>query len=307
MSELNSEQVKANLLENAKQSIQLGVEDYTLAKDDHKRNISAVRNIFAGLLLLYKYKLLLESPQGKPYFYISRPKSYIDMYKDSFGLETPKITVDTHGIKKVFEHLNIEINSNSFDGINKLRNNIEHFYNVDDVDILNLTEKSFELIDDFYEDNLLCYQQESLREFLGDDTYRVFLNNREIYQKVLKQCQSSFADIDFPSTYLKTKFLQEMSCPYCNSNLIKYKSGDYPDLRLSCMSCAMGDNLDKEEVLGLTHHSIKDGGDFREECPECGEYTIFIDNICLECGFEKNPNIDYEREEYLQYLRDKDD
>lgn len=51
------------LLENAKYSIQLGIEDYRLAKQNPIRNISSIRNIFTGLLLLYKYKLIKESPQ----------------------------------------------------------------------------------------------------------------------------------------------------------------------------------------------------------------------------------------------------
>lgn len=50
------------LLENAKYSIQLGIEDYRLAKQNPIRNISSIRNIFTGLLLLYKYKLIKESP-----------------------------------------------------------------------------------------------------------------------------------------------------------------------------------------------------------------------------------------------------
>ncbi|OAV11603.1 hypothetical protein AO377_0105 [Moraxella catarrhalis] len=42
----NIETVKENLLENAKISIQLGMEDYKLTKNDNKRKISAIRNIF---------------------------------------------------------------------------------------------------------------------------------------------------------------------------------------------------------------------------------------------------------------------
>lgn len=300
MSELNSEQVKANLLENAKQSIQLGVEDYTLAKYDHKRNISAVRNIFAGLLLLYKYKLMEISPKNNPYQYIQWGRK-----QRPDGL--PEQTLNVRGILVKFKNFNILVNGKKIGEIQSFRNNIEHFYNVDDVDILPLIFHSFDLIENFYENYLICHEQKSLKEFLGWKTYKVLSECKSEFQRKLAECYYSFAEVDFPDDYLKDKFLNEMSCPYCNSNLIKYKSGDYPDLILNCASCSMGDNLDKEEVLGLTHHSIKDGGDFREECPECGEYTIFIDNICLECGFEKNPNIDYEREEYLQYLRDKDD
>lgn len=54
-------EVKENLLNNAKSSIQLGIEDFDLSENDENRKISSIRNSVAGLLLLYKYKLLLES------------------------------------------------------------------------------------------------------------------------------------------------------------------------------------------------------------------------------------------------------
>jgi len=49
-----------SLLQNAIDSIQVGVEDYRM--DDDRRYLSAVRNICAGILLLYKEKLKRLSP-----------------------------------------------------------------------------------------------------------------------------------------------------------------------------------------------------------------------------------------------------
>jgi hypothetical protein len=49
-----------SLLDNAIESIQVGVEDYLM--DDNRRYRSAARNIFAGILLLYKEKLNRLSP-----------------------------------------------------------------------------------------------------------------------------------------------------------------------------------------------------------------------------------------------------
>ncbi len=59
MPELDAEKLK----ENALTSIRLGIEDFQrsqLAKDqggDPARALSAVRNLFAGILLLFKYKI----------------------------------------------------------------------------------------------------------------------------------------------------------------------------------------------------------------------------------------------------------
>jgi hypothetical protein len=59
MPELDAEKLK----ENALTSIRLGIEDFQrskLAKDqggDPARALSAVRNLFAGIVLLFKYKI----------------------------------------------------------------------------------------------------------------------------------------------------------------------------------------------------------------------------------------------------------
>lgn len=50
-----------SLLNNAVDSIQVGVEDFDMGDD--RRNSSAIRNIFAGILLLYKEKLCRLSPE----------------------------------------------------------------------------------------------------------------------------------------------------------------------------------------------------------------------------------------------------
>ena len=51
--------LKMSILQNAIDSIVLGLEDFE--SSDHKRIISCVRNLFAGILLLFKYKLVLLS------------------------------------------------------------------------------------------------------------------------------------------------------------------------------------------------------------------------------------------------------
>lgn len=49
-----------SLFKNAIESIQIGVEDYNT--EDNRRHGSATRNIYAGILLLYKEKLRQLSP-----------------------------------------------------------------------------------------------------------------------------------------------------------------------------------------------------------------------------------------------------
>jgi hypothetical protein len=50
------------ILENAVSSIQIGIEDYQ--SNDPRRVLSVVRNLSAGVLLLFKEKLRQLSPDG---------------------------------------------------------------------------------------------------------------------------------------------------------------------------------------------------------------------------------------------------
>ena len=47
----------SKLTRNAIESIRLGIEDYNLANKDEGRILSSIRNIYAGLLLLFKEEL----------------------------------------------------------------------------------------------------------------------------------------------------------------------------------------------------------------------------------------------------------
>ena len=46
--------IAERLFKNAVDSVELGLEDFRLAKRDRRRYVSATRNVFAGMLLLFK-------------------------------------------------------------------------------------------------------------------------------------------------------------------------------------------------------------------------------------------------------------
>jgi hypothetical protein len=51
-----------SILSNAVDSISLGIEDFQ--SQDQRRLISCTRNLFAGVLLLFKHRLVQMSPAG---------------------------------------------------------------------------------------------------------------------------------------------------------------------------------------------------------------------------------------------------
>src|SRR3954467_2940312 len=94
------------LLDNAIESIQVGVEDYR--SGTRPRLLSAVRNIHAGILLLYKEALRRESPADSNDVLLMAKNL---PSRDSIGKVTivgvGRKTVDTQQIKERFQGLGI--------------------------------------------------------------------------------------------------------------------------------------------------------------------------------------------------------
>lgn len=293
-------EVKENLLNNAKSSIQLGIEDFDLAENDKNRKISSIRNSVAGLLLLYKYKLLLESQFEEDKFKYIRKKNYNGNIQ-----ELPRQTATVKDIKDNFNSLNLNLPDISFlDEIIDTRNQIEHFYQVNEVDILQLLVKIYYLIERFY-DKYLVELHGRFEEFITIPVYQKILNNKQIYTDKLEHCRNSFDNIIFPSDEVKEVLLDNQKCPSCKSNLIECKGQDDEHIELICKYC-LNDNLGVYDVLELTHRDILDGGDYRYACPECYDMNV-INGVCFSCGYELEADRDYEREAYIEYLMSKND
>jgi hypothetical protein len=205
-----------SLLQNAIDSIQVGVEDYLM--DDSRRYLSAVRNICAGILLLYKEKLKRLSPSHDNEVLI---KQFIKPICDEEGnvsfVGDSEKTVDVQTIKKRFISLKIEYNWDRFDEINKLRNNIEHYYtDKSSGAVREVIVTSFLLIRDFISE----YLEEEPHSVLGEDCWKMLLETEEVYQAEKKNCKQSFETYGFESQ-ISEHILENIRCPFCHSSLIK--------------------------------------------------------------------------------------
>src|SRR5690349_5186971 len=98
-----------NMLANAVASIQVGIEDYE-SHHDNRRLLSAVRNLYAGVLLLAKEKLRRESPPASSEVLI---KKRVRLQKDGGGqlrlIGVGKSTVDLAEIVERFKELAIPL------------------------------------------------------------------------------------------------------------------------------------------------------------------------------------------------------
>ena len=98
----------SHLFDNAIQSIQLGVEDYQ--NDDPKRAVSAVRNFYAGVLLLAKEVLVRRDPKASPEEVISAKYKPVPDGKGGiiYIPETTR-TIDFATINERFKEFNLPI------------------------------------------------------------------------------------------------------------------------------------------------------------------------------------------------------
>ena len=116
-----------SIIQNAVDSIAIGLEDYL--STDKRRIVSSARNIFAGIILLFKHKLCELSPSDADEVLIKQqvlPK--IDTIGAVRWIGKGKKTVDIQNIKERFKSLGIVVNWKRLDEIKQYRNDIEHYF-----------------------------------------------------------------------------------------------------------------------------------------------------------------------------------
>ena len=115
------------LLENAIVSIQLGLEDYA-SKDSH-RVISAVRNLYAGVLLLCKEALRRLSPPGSNDILIrTRKKAVRNPDGTVRFVGEGRQTIARAEIEQTFKELQLNVDLSTLKRLAAIRNDIEHMH-----------------------------------------------------------------------------------------------------------------------------------------------------------------------------------
>ena len=284
-----------SILQNAIDSISIGLEDFELAQNDKRRLISSTRNIFAGILLLFKYKLSNLSPKNSDEVLIKQ--KIIPKVDDSklIWVGKGKKTVDVQGIKNRFESLDIKVNWKKFDKINDYRNNIEHYYsNQSEESVATLISDSFILIQDF----IIKYLDKDPKKLLGKKAWEKLVSINEVHKKDKEFCIKKLEKQDWETDYLFEAIIN-FNCNNCGSDLLTIKSEDNPNTFI-CRSCEEEYTLEEisEDALSQLYNSYnKDGGEpelitcpyclketylyYEQQCGFCGEEAS---HICVRCG-----------------------
>lgn len=278
-----------SILTNAVDSIALGIEDYSYS--DSRRLISCTRNLFAGILLLFKHKLVELSPPGSDEVLIKQ--RVLPVLDPSNGLKwigKGDKTVDVQQIRERFHNLGIAVDWNRVEKINKYRNDVEHYHSpLSQNAVRALIADSFLVIRDFVRNHL---GQDPLA-LLGDDTWNTLTSVAEVYEKEKKECTENIEAIDWKYASLEDA-LTDFRCTKCGSGLIDVSSpgADRWTATFNCRSCGekwdfktMAEQVIVEYFAGQNYSAVKDGSEPATiTCPECGHDTYLLEeNCCVMC------------------------
>lgn len=273
---------------NAVDSIKMGIQDYAL--DAPARALSAVRNFYAGVLLLGKEVLIREAPLADPNDvigarYAPRPdgKGGVDHVIDGYQ------TVDFNTLGRRFKDFKIPIDTRDLQELNDLRNNIEHRYTDRPAQIVR------EAIARAFPITVAMFRQagEHPAEVLGE-AWPIMLEVRALYEAELARCRATLAGVIWVSTTVAEKHLR---CQECGSDLIEQRDSantDQEALALVCRSCGaepdwddtIADAVDRA-LSGEAYIRIKDAGETGPiyNCPACERHTyIDFENACAVCA-----------------------
>ncbi|WP_368543656.1 hypothetical protein [Enterobacter soli] len=297
------------LYENAVLSIQLGIEDFQLSQKasseggNPARALSSVRNLYAGMLLLFKYKIATSVDcEESAYQLIHNPPKNIWPHPDgNGGIEWKpngrfsSSTIDVAKIIERFTAFNIEVNWKAVEKLQECRNHLEHLHPQNTLgELAGFIADLFPVLSDFISNELDSRPQDVLGSSWG-----LMLNHQNFYKQKLDECLASWEKAKVPDGM--KEFMPDCKCEKCGSKLLK-ASEEYLELGYSiefsddefpyvCISCA-NEGLYLTVLMESFEHAFfywpPDGeGPTYEECEDCGHETFVIsEQTCRWCGYE---------------------
>ncbi len=277
----------SDLLRNAIASIQLGIEDYQ--SNDERRPISAVRNFYAGVLLLGKACLLKAASGAEPMEVLATRFGPVPDGQGGVKYQPQgQQTIDLQDLKERFKTFGLEWPDGDIRKLQRLRNELEHYHSeTPSAAMSEVVAACFPLVAGFFEILGLDPATE-----LGE-TWNAMLTQEAFFKRQKAQCDATLSKLPW---FDKLTQLDKIECPSCGSALLFQRDAgndDVAEIDGACRAC--GQKIGAEGFVeaivdseyGLSNYlAIKDGGE-REiyDCPECGNET-YADGECWFCELE---------------------
>jgi len=304
MQELDAEKLK----ENALTSIRLGIEDFQRTKQtleqggDPARALSAVRNLFAGILLLFKYKIAVsvDDPDDAPAL-IFNPPEVLPQSDGNGGFEWKPVgkfrstTIDVVTIKKRFTGFGIEVDWQAIEKMQECRNHLEHLHPANTLgEVAGFIADLFPVLRDFIQTQL----NEQPADLLAT-AWPVMLAHHEFFTNTMTTCSAAWDDAGIPEKM--RPWLEKCQCEECGSPLLQPSHDDIEEgssvehqdssFRYTCVGCGHSDLIAPLIVEALNNaydYDPRDGGEAGVEgCNQCDRSTFVIhEQQCLWCGAE---------------------
>ena len=281
-----------DLLKNATKSIQLGIEDFQ--SEDEKRIFSAVRNIYAGILLLFKEKLLRLSPEDSDEAFIKA--SIFPVFTNSGTIKFKvqgRNTVNRKQIEDRFKDLNVEVDWKRVGKIVEKRNDIEHYYTRDPHNaIQEVFADAFIIIRDF----VMVELGEDPASLLGNDFWQVMLAESEVFEQERMECLEALRGLSWPSDEVE-RLIDSMCCSSCSSSLVipdDALTASVKERYFSCRAC--GYDMQYPELIETAVKVFFLEGEMKKipeddsiqvsNCIQCGHLSYLEEDMeCMVCGY----------------------
>lgn len=276
-----------DLVPHAVRAIKLGIEDYKT--DDEDRLDSAIRNLTAGMLLIFKEKLRQLSPPNSNEALLKRKATLALANDGSLTLVGEgRNTVNVYEIQDRFKSLDVKVDWIRVDRTIRIRNDIEHYFTESTpAQIEEAISSVFMIIRDFLTNEL----QTDPATTLPEETWAIMLKVSEVYEAERESCLYAIEEADWPLEALM-EGAKYLACHTCGSTLLSPTAtpttAQSPTLR--CRSCKHEMAHEDYAVSAIAsvpvdHREIAQGGDYQTTiCPECGNETyVYEEDICAFC------------------------
>ncbi len=277
-----------SLLDNAVQSLQIGIEDYQA--NDPRRALSAVRNFYAGILLLGKEVLVRRAPLADPMEVLGMKYSPRPDGMGGVKIMTDKRTIDFADLGNRLKDFGVRVDQAALQKLNRTRNNIEHYFTKDSTEAVQASiATAFPVVAELFHHARLAPE-----ELLGE-AWQFLLRDSKVYEQEVEQCRRTFSKVRWIAGVLDG---ERILCPYCELDLVVQldtKNHDHQLMECRCRAC--GEDVPAEQAVGVTLEAYCEAESYFPDeygghqplhiCPICGveAYLLTSKHIgCVWCG-----------------------